>query len=256
MSKTAKCQAKNPATCIDPNCPERRGHVAALNTALASQNVNAYIEAKLASTQLTENDLKSFMNPKPKYPAGYKSLETLEFNGEVMDADDLWEKTGVSHFELQHEIMGRSLAGTKHHPTEEVKTLRFKTALFNRKLSDTIEEISKKEFGRFTSRKTKDAYYASKIEEAQKLAKNVKEYADKSMIAEKLNPNDLSPVQSGEYYEIEAGGVRLYDEGYIPEHLHKEESKAKIKNLLEGYENYKKTSEFKIDPWVGINSRG
>lgn len=255
MSKATKCQAKNPSACVDPNCPERRGHQAALNNALASQNVNAYIDAKLASTQLTDSDINSFINTKPKYPMGYKSLETLEFNGEVMDADDLAEKTGVSHFELQHEIMGRSIAETKYHPTEEIKTLRFKTALFNRKLSDAIEETSQKQFGRFTSKKVKDSYYASKAEEVQKLAKLVKEHADNSMRAEKLDPNNLSPLQSGEYYEYDSG-TRLYKEGYIPEYLHKQEAIAKTENFLKSYENYKNTGEFKIDKWVGVDARG
>lgn len=46
MKSNPKCQAKNPATCVDPNCPERRGHVAALNAAIKNGDINAFFAAK------------------------------------------------------------------------------------------------------------------------------------------------------------------------------------------------------------------
>lgn len=54
-SASGRCQAKNPLACIDPQCPERRGHIQSLNNAVAAQDINAFIDAK--NRQKTQIDV-------------------------------------------------------------------------------------------------------------------------------------------------------------------------------------------------------
>jgi len=43
-----KCQAKNPALCVDPNCPEKKFHAERLTAAASAGDFEAFVEAKEA----------------------------------------------------------------------------------------------------------------------------------------------------------------------------------------------------------------
>lgn len=77
MSRTLKCQAANPSACTDPNCPERRGHAMAVNNAIQSNDINAYLEARLKEEESLKTKMYNgrFKNGTLQTSNGSKSLE-------------------------------------------------------------------------------------------------------------------------------------------------------------------------------------
>ena len=63
----AKCKAKNPALCVDPQCPEKMYLKNAFNNALKNGDFNAFMEAK---------DQEAFLEPERIYPN--RGLETWD----------------------------------------------------------------------------------------------------------------------------------------------------------------------------------
>lgn len=54
MTNYGRCQAKNPAACTDPNCPEKRGVHAALRQATTNRDYNAYAKARDAEQRMRQ----------------------------------------------------------------------------------------------------------------------------------------------------------------------------------------------------------
>lgn len=239
----AKCRAEKPALCPYHGSTS----VAAVNR----QDINAFIEAKIQETQLSPTDLS--LADIPSYPADFKSVRTVQLDGKVYDTTDLLESTSLNHYALD-KIIYRPDASTGKKPTEEQKSLRLKATMFAEEVTSISEELRQKEFGKFASRKTKEAYYAGQLEKMQKAYKLSNEYTKKVLAAEGITK--MTPEQKGDVFEWEAGGVKLYDEKYIFEHVNNNYAAQVLANTKTAVDNFHETTEWNYEPLRGTSAWG
>jgi hypothetical protein len=82
MTTIAKCQAANPATCTDPQCPERRGIREGLKAASAANDFTAFLKLKEAEkSRNPQPKLTSLKQKAPKIttPAEFKQSILKDF---------------------------------------------------------------------------------------------------------------------------------------------------------------------------------
>jgi hypothetical protein len=240
----AKCQAKDPST-----CPY---HGSTTSAAVTRGDINAFIDAKIAEQpDLSSKELESMLMNKPSYPAGFKSKETVELEGKIYDAEDLYKSKKLESYSI-NKVLHRPIAGTVQAPTEDLKTSRLQAAIFAAEVSDTADEMRNKKFGRFTSKKTKEEYYTSQLSKMKKSLNLNRQYLHE--VLKKENITIMTPEQAGDVYTVEAGGVKLYHENYIYENIEHEYASKVLENTTAAVKKFKETGEFDFNPRAGLSA--